>query len=138
VFEWLSDNETLAWWMLFFSIIFFILSLVMVPVILVCLPEDYFLLPIRHRKPWPKLHPSLRIPLLLVKNLLGVVFILTGILMLALPGQGILTIIIGLVLIDFPGKYHVERWIIARPSVLRAINWIRAKAGKPALLVPLN
>ena len=58
--------------------------------------------------------------------------------MLVLPGQGILTIIVGLVLMDFPGKYGAERWAVSRGPVLPAINWIRAKAGKPNLIVSLH
>ncbi len=58
--------------------------------------------------------------------------------MLALPGQGVLTIIIGLVLMEFPGKYHAERLVINRPSVLAAINWIRVKAEKPKLVTQLD
>lgn len=61
-----------------------------------------------------------------------------GILMLALPGQGLLTIIIGLVLMDFPGKYYAERWVISRHSILLSINWIRKKADKPALVIHID
>ena len=135
MFEWFYNNETLLWWVLVVSFITFIATLIAVPVILARLPEDYFSLPDRHRAPWSDRHPVLRIPLLLVKNLLGVTFVFTGILMLALPGQGILTIIIGLALMDFPGKYRAERWVVSRHSVLRLINWIREKAAKSALVV---
>ena len=71
----------------------------------------------------------------MAKNLLGIIFVIAGIMMLALPGQGLLTIIIGLVLMDFPGKYHAERWVISRHSILRTTNWIRKKAGKPEMIV---
>ncbi|MCK5668525.1 MAG: hypothetical protein KAI15_05520 [Gammaproteobacteria bacterium] len=135
MFECFYNNETLLWWLLVASFITFIATLIAVPVILARLPEDYFSLPDRHRMPWSDRHPVLRIPLLLVKNLLGLMFVFAGILMLALPGQGILTIIIGLALMDFPGKYYAERWIVSRHSVLRLINWIRGKAANPALIV---
>jgi len=135
MFEWFYNNETLLWWVLVVSFITFIATLIAVPVILARLPEDYFSLADRHRVPWSDRHPVLRIPLLLVKNLLGITFVLAGILMLALPGQGFLTIIIGLALMDFPGKYHAERWLVSRHSVLRLINWIRRKAAKPALIL---
>ena len=138
MFEWVINNETLAWWLLAASIMTFFVTLITVPIILAYLPEDYFLLTDRHRVPWVTLHPFLRIPMLFIKNLLGVVFVFAGILMLALPGQGILTIIVGLVLMDFPGKYHVERWVISRRAVLHAINWIRAKAKKPELMLPFD
>ena len=135
MFEWFYNNETLLWWLLVVSFITFIATLIAVPVILARLPEDYFSLPDRHRIPWANRHPVLRIPLLLIKNLLGIMFVFAGILMLALPGQGILTIIIGLALMDFPGKYRAERWVVSRHSVLRGINWIRGKAGKSELIL---
>ena len=138
MFEWFYNNETLAWWLVLVSVIFFFTTLIVIPIILIRLPENYFLLPDRHRVPWANQHPLLRIPLLLAKNLLGIIFVVAGLLMLALPGQGLLTIIIGLVLMDFPGKYYAERWVISRHSVLLTTNWIRKKAGKPALVVHFN
>jgi hypothetical protein len=45
-----------------------------------------------------------------------------------MPGQGILTIIIGIILSDFPYKYKIERWIINHPKILKYINKIRVKA----------
>ncbi len=138
MFEWFYNNETLAWWLVLVSGFFFFATLIAVPIILISLPHNYFLLPDRHRVPWANQHPFLRIPLLLAKNLLGIIFVIAGILMLALPGQGLLTIIIGLVLMDFPGKYHAERWVISRHSILFTSNWIRKKAGKPALIVHIG
>jgi len=138
VFEWFYNNETLTWWLVLVSGFFFFATLIAVPIILIRLPHNYFLLPDRHRTPWANHHPLLRLPLLLAKNLLGFIFVFAGILMLALPGQGLLTIIIGLVLMDFPGKYHAERWVISRHSILFTSNWIRKKAGKPALVVHIE
>lgn len=134
MFDWFYNNEALAWWLLIISIFTFLVTLIAIPVILIRLPRDYFSFPDRHRIPWQNRNRFLRLPLLILKNLLGVIFILLGILMLVLPGQGLLTIVIGLVLLEFPGKYRVERWAVNRPTVLGAINWIRAKAGKNALL----
>lgn len=128
--DWVYNNEALAWWLLVFSIFSFLATLIAVPIILIRLPEDYFSFPHRHRVPWRSRNRMLRMPLFIIKNLLGIILILLGILMLVLPGQGLLTITIGLVLLEFPGKYKVERWVVNRPAVLRAINWIRAKAGK--------
>ncbi len=133
--DWFYNNETLVWWLLAFSIFSFLATLIVVPFVLVRLPEDYFSFPLRHRIRWKNQNPFLRIALLIVKNLLGLIFILLGILMLVLPGQGLLTIVIGLVLLEFPGKYKVERWLVSRQTVLKVINWIRTKAGKKAFLV---
>jgi len=132
--EWLSNNEALAWWLLAFSIATFIATLIAIPVILVRIPKDYFSYPERHRIPWQKRHRFWRLPILLTKNITGLIFILLGILMLVLPGQGLLTMVIGLMLLEFPGKFQLERWLVNRPVVLRSINWIRMQAGKAELV----
>jgi len=59
---------------------------------------------------------------------------MAGIVMLVLPGQGILTIVIGLMLSNFPGKYRLERWLVMRPRVLRTINWLRQRSKRNPLL----
>ena len=69
--------------------------------------------------------------LLVVRNVLGWVFVLAGIAMLVLPGQGLLSIIAGLVLIDFPGKRRIERRLLSSHVVRDAMNWLRRRAGKP-------
>lgn len=135
MFEWFYNNETLAWWLLAISLTSFLTTLIAVPIILVRIPQDYFSFQNRHRIPWRNRNRFWRLPLLLAKNLSGVIFIVLGVLMLVLPGQGLLTILIGLVLLDFPGKYRVERWVVNQPVVLRSINWVRVKAGKAELVV---
>ena len=71
--------------------------------------------------------------ILVIKNVIGYSLILGGVMMLVLPGQGLFTIIIGLMLSNYPGKYSIERKFIAIPSVLRSINWLRMKSNKPPL-----
>lgn len=53
--------------------------------------------------------------------------------MLVLPGQGLFTILMGLILSNYPGKYNIERRFISIPSVLRTVNWLRKKSNKPPL-----
>ncbi len=50
--------------------------------------------------------------------------------MLVTPGQGLLTLLIGLLLLNFPGKYRLERWLVRRPGVLRTLNWVRRRRGQ--------
>jgi hypothetical protein len=73
---------------------------------------------------------------LVVKNLIGFILILAGIAMLVLPGQGVLTIVVGMVLMNFPGKFRLERWLATRPPVWRSLNWLRKKATRPVLEHP--
>src|SRR5438132_4574713 len=104
-----------------FSIVSFVGSLIAIPIILVRLPEDYFCE--RTSEGWlERRHPILRIFLVGMKNLAGVVLIVGGLAMLVLPGQGLLTLLIGISMTDFPGKRTLERRLISRPAVLHAIN----------------
>jgi hypothetical protein len=50
-----------------------------------------------------------------------------------LPGQGVITILIGLTLVSFPGKRNLERRMIRQKKVLSSVNWVRERAGKPPL-----
>jgi len=70
-----------------------------------------------------------------MKNIVGLVFVFVGFLMLFLPGQGILTMLIGITLLEFPGKRHLEAKLIGQPTVLNAINGMRQKFGKPPLII---
>ena len=84
------------------SAIGFVGSLIAIPMILVRLPADYF--DTRTPRHWMKdHHPALRLSGLIAKNLVGIVFLLAGFAMLFLPGQGLLTMLIGISLMDFPG-----------------------------------
>lgn len=131
--DWLADNRLLLTLLTVGSVVMFLASLALGPMIAAAIPPDYF----THRRRPPSRfaghHPALRLALLIAKNALGVVLILAGLAMLALPGQGLLTIFVGFVLIDFPGKYALERWLVRRRFVRRPINWIRRRRGRPEL-----
>lgn len=116
------------------SLVFFVGTLLAIPFILVRLPADYF--DIRVPRPWMKdHHPVLRLIGHIVKNVIGAVFLFAGFLMLFLPGQGILTMLIGISMLDFPGKRKVEARLIGQPTVLNAINAMRHKFEKPPLIL---
>jgi hypothetical protein len=114
----------------------FIASIIMVSFVLVRLPADYFH-PDHARefmsdKPW-----AVRWGGLIVKNVVGFILIVLGIVMSlpGVPGQGILTILLGLLMMDIPGKRPWETRIVRRPSVLSKINALREKFGKPPLIL---
>jgi hypothetical protein len=116
------------------SVVFFIGSLIAIPYILVRLPADYF--DIRIPRPWMEdHHPILRVLGHIVKNAVGAIFLFAGFLMLFLPGQGVLTMLIGVSMLDFPGKRKVEATLIGQPTVLGVINSMREKFGKPPLIL---
>ncbi len=133
--DWIPLDETTIWYLAVFSVVSFVATLALVPVLVVRIPADYFAEKKRHRwEPWAHEHPLIRWSLLIAKNLLGYVFIILGIAMLVLPGQGVLTILIGIMFINFPGKYRLERWVVMRDPVLKTINRLRQRAGHPPLI----
>jgi hypothetical protein len=125
----------LALGVLIFLITLFI-SLAIVSFILVKLPPTYFQ-ESHSRDFWVDRHPSIRWAGLIGKNALGIVLVLLGILMSipGVPGQGILTILLGVMLIDFPGKRQLEYKLVSRPKVRETINRLRLRFGKPPLVL---
>jgi hypothetical protein len=109
-------------------------SLLAVGFVVARLPPDYFINP-DARLPIDR-HPILKVSLCLARNLLGYFLIVLGAILSlpGVPGQGLLTILIGVLLIDFPGKYRAERWLLMRRGVLIAVNKVRARLGRPPLL----
>lgn len=125
----LGDPNLLRWVVIVSSTLF-VAVLILIPLIVVGLPATYFL-PSRRGRTWlAKRHPLIWVPMMVLKNLLGLVCVCVGIILLFLPGQGILTILVGILLLDFPGKYRIERWLIKSPTVFAAINRVREVAGK--------
>lgn len=129
------DHEALLLWLTIASVIGLVASLVLIPWILIQIPSDYFSHKKRQKHEWHNDLPILRLVFLLMKNILGVIFIISGIIMLFIPGQGIITIIIGVILADFPYKYRIEQWIISHPAILRYINELRAQAKQSPIEV---
>jgi len=127
------ENETLLWQLGFFSLLFFIISLIIIPWLILQIPEDYFEETRRHSMLLELQHPVLRLVVLIAKNLFGLFFILLGIALLVLPGQGLLTILLGVILMDFPGKYRLQRWMVQHHSILTSINWLRKKGHRPPI-----
>jgi hypothetical protein len=84
---------------------------------------------------WAHRHPAVRVAGLVAKNLLGYLAVIAGAIMAlpGVPGQGLLMILIGLTLLNFPGKRGLERRLIRRPAILHGINRLRKRLGHPEL-----
>ena len=134
--ELIRDHQVLFQTLGLLSLALFVLSLVVFPLVVANLPSDYFVRDKRDPAHQKRRHPAVWVSLTVVKNIFGFVLILVGIAMLVLPGQGILTILMGLALTNFPGKFNLERRLVRLPSVGRALNRIRELAGKPRLEIP--
>jgi hypothetical protein len=104
--------------------------------VLVRLPADYFIGP--HAPAfWRDRHPVLRVLGRVLRNVIGVVLVIVGVILSVpgVPGQGLLTILIGLMCLDLPGKRRLEQWLVSRPRVLGFINSLRARYGRPPLQI---
>ncbi len=134
---WSSMNSDLLFFLGSLSIFILIISVLMMVLIISFLPEDYFKSENRNliSSVQNSRYPLIKLLVLITKNFFGILLLLSGILMLVLPGQGILTIITGLVFIDYPGKYKFERKLLKQKGVINSINWIRSRLSKPPLKV---
>jgi len=118
------------------SVVVFVVSLLSLPWLVARIPEDYFL----HRKPkqfhWSlQFHFLIHILFKLGKNLLSLILLAGGLLMLFIPGQGILTIVMGIILLDYPNKFQIEQKIVSNRVILNGLNWLRKKGNKTPLRV---
>ena len=127
--DFISDYSEWLYWLALSSVVLLLASILIMPVIIARMPADYFHSTQRKYKSQP--FSAYKFVLRLIKNLIGISLLIFGIIMLFTPGQGILTILAGLFITNFPGKYKLERKLIQNPSILRALNWIRKKYHAP-------
>lgn len=126
----------MTWNALFLWAILFLVSLainfVVIAIVMVKIPANYFS---THYKQDFRPHTSwlTRWGTLIAKNVAGLILFVLGIVMLIGPGQGILSILTGIILMDIPGKRPFEARLIKRPPVLAVINKLRTRYGKPPL-----
>ena len=136
ILEWVRIHEIAFWWIGTLSMATFVGTLIIIPILVIRIPADYF----KRKKQTPNRYYNQYAVICLIglalKNLLGLIFIIAGLAMLFLPGQGFITILIGIMMLNFPGKFTLEQRIVQQPTLLRAINWMRTKANRPVLEVP--
>ena len=127
--QWLTEHTYFSVWMAGFSLVALLVSALVLPYFIAAIPDDYF---IKEHGP-SRIRKNISLLALLslsVKNCIGVILILAGLAMLILPGQGVLTLLVGLILTNFPGKHRLVRKVIAQPTVLAAVNWLRRRRHK--------
>lgn len=133
---WISNNHAMMWWMGAIGLLTMLISAIAIPFVVARIPADYLVNDQVGRVRSESTNPLRRIGLLILKNLFGWLLILAGIVMLIAPGQGLLTIFVGLTLINFPGKRRFLRALLRRPSIYRVANWIRAKCHVAPMQLP--
>jgi hypothetical protein len=122
------------WWGLAISVGAAVVSLALATAIVVGWPADRF----QGEGPTEAgraRHVVIRALALVAKNLAGAVLVVLGLIMTVpgVPGQGLLTVLIGLTLLSFPGKRRLERRFVRMPALLRGINRLRGRFRRPPL-----
>jgi len=130
--QWWNEHETLLAWLGAGSAVMFVVSLLLIPWVCIRLPSDYFM----DDGPLPPLRGPLHLAMRMGKNLLGALLVLLGFVMLFIPGQGVLSMLIGVSLLDFPGKRRIQLRILSFRGVRRSVNWLRRKAERAPLAIP--
>ncbi|WP_437192224.1 hypothetical protein [Planctomicrobium sp. SH527] len=102
--------------------------------LLICLiPADFFLR--TGHRPHDR-HPILHAAWVVIRNILGAAMLATGIAFSFLPGPGVPWLLLGLALMDLPGKHEFLRKGLRMPSVQRSLNWLRRKGNCCELKFP--
>ena len=139
MFEWLAkfwENLTIGQVALFVGLFLlsFGFSFLVIGIVMVKIPSNYFSTHYQQdfmpNSPW-----MVRWGAVIAKNLLGIFLVLLGVVLSlpGVPGQGLLTILLGIIMLDIPGKRPIEARIIKRPAIHAAIDKLRARFNKPPL-----
>ncbi len=138
----IEEHDTLVAWVVWGSAGMLVVSLLTLPVIAVLLPADFL---VRAASPaalppddWRRRHPVIRWTLRVLKNTAGALLAIAGLAMLILPGQGLLTLAMALLLLDLPGKRRLEQRLLRSPRLLGLLNKLRRRFGRPPLEAPAD
>ena len=119
-------------WIISLSVFMVIFSVVGFSAFIISLPPNYF----EQEQYRTRIkNPFLGLGVRILKNAIGVIVLVFGLVMLIAPGQGVLTVLAGVILCDFPGKRRLERKLIRLPRVLSTINRIRRYYKRPPLVL---
>lgn len=130
--NWLSQNTLLLGLLAAGSTFLLVASIIATPWIVARLPRDYLL---QYDRTSPR-HPLIRLLINTLRSVIGLALILLGLLMIVIPGPGVITLLIGLSIARFPGKRQLLRYLASRSSVFTSLNWMRARQGQAPLLHP--
>lgn len=134
--QWFTAHQVLIGQIGNASLVMLVVTIVAMPAAIMKLPQDYFISEQRKPARESRQHPFFWSIVSGLKNLVGLILIVAGLVMLVLPGQGTVTILIGLAISNFPGKFAIERRIACQPAVGKTLNKIREWTNTPPLSMP--
>jgi hypothetical protein len=121
----LAAHQDALLWVSILSAVMFAGSIALVPVLVARAPADLFVREPSQRRGLGRLLRQI------VRNLFGLGLLVLGVLMLVLPGQGLLMVLLALLVLDFPGKRALVQRLVRRPKVWDALHYVRQRANKP-------
>lgn len=122
-----ADYHQYFVWMGIVSFVVFVASLLLTPILLGKIPQDYF---VHTNQQKVEIKHLGHLIIVISRTIVGFVLLIAGIIMLVTPGQGIISILLGLFLMEFPGKRKLELKLINHEPTFKALNWLRGKANK--------
>lgn len=124
------------WWLITIFMVAWIATVVWLPIAVVRLPPDYFMRPERCAQ--RRCQRSANFAILSLKKAIGLILLIAGVVMLLplVPGPGLLSIFIGLSLLNFRDTRRLQLIMLSRPWLLSRINKLRAMEHRPPLIVP--
>lgn len=125
LFDKAMQHESAFIWVSCISAAMFVGSLLLVPFLVARAPADFFV------RDEPEKRQGARLVYAVLRNVLGVALLVVGVLMLVLPGQGLLVVLLAISLLDVPGKHRLVRRIAKKKPVWRALAYLRERAHKP-------
>jgi hypothetical protein len=134
-----SGGIDLTWhqvlWGAVLAVLTFVVSNVVIIALLLMIPEDSLL--DRPNISQRSRHPLVHWSILIAKNALGGILIVLGVIMAlpGVPGPGLVSILLGVLLVSVPGKHRLARALLRHPAVLGTINRWRTRFGRPALIL---
>ncbi len=126
------ELNAVAWWVITI-LVSSVIAFGMLWLIICLLPEDFFL---RSGKRPHSRHPMVHLIWVGFRNVIGYILLGIGLIFVVFPGPGMPWLLIGLVLVDLPGKRKMQQRMLRMPSVHHCLNWLRARGGRCALLFP--
>ena len=131
--QWIS-KDTLLWVSTISGVALLVLAIV-IPWLIVKMPEDYFSNPQRYN--WLDRKPArIRIPIRILKNVLAIALVILGAIMFLTPASGLFPILLGVALADVPGKSKLQRWILGKKTIRKSMNWLRRKFHRKPVQMP--
>ncbi|PID63058.1 MAG: hypothetical protein CSB44_02825 [Gammaproteobacteria bacterium] len=130
IVDWVQTHPALVGAISVTSLLLLVTSAMLMPWLVSRLPTNYLIEQSRPRSERQSRRP-LAMLVLLLRTVIGLFLVLLGIVMLITPGPGIVALLLGLTLVEFPGKHHLLVHVASRPGVFSSLNWIRARHGQP-------